>query len=154
MIQRIQSLYLFLATALMGAALVMDWSTYVYKADNAGYVLTGLGTSVEGLNTLPLTLTIVVGLTLLVVTLFGYKNRKLQMRMTVVCIVQLLLTVGMFGYVHYQAIVLMKVARTDELSLGYGVAFIFPIIALVLVWLARKAIKKDDDLVKSVDRLR
>jgi hypothetical protein len=35
-----------------------------------------------------------------------------------------------------------------------GIGMFFPIIVILLLVLANKAIKKDEDLVKSVDRLR
>ncbi|MEZ4722432.1 MAG: DUF4293 domain-containing protein [Flavobacteriales bacterium] len=152
MIQRIQSIYLLIATSLVTLSLFMNWSTYV--VEGAGFMLSGLKCSVEGVSSTPLTMAIIVGAGLILITLFGYKNRKTQMNLAVVTIIQLLLIMGLFGFVHYTALKTLKSNFTEEVGTGYGIAIILPLIACVLVWLARKQIKKDDDLVKSVDRLR
>lgn len=41
-----------------------------------------------------------------------------------------------------------------ETSIKYGPAIIFPLISMVLIFLANKAILKDEKLVKAADRLR
>ena len=47
-----------------------------------------------------------------------------------------------------------RIMPSPETSLSFTVYSLFPIIALVLFFMAYKAIKKDDDLVKSLDRIR
>jgi ABC-type polysaccharide transport system permease subunit len=42
----------------------------------------------------------------------------------------------------------------EQLVSEKGIGMFLPIVAIVLLVLANKAIKKDEDLVKSVDRLR
>jgi hypothetical protein len=37
---------------------------------------------------------------------------------------------------------------------GYGLSFVMPIVSLVLTFMAERAIKADEELVRSADRLR
>ncbi|HAW19916.1 MAG TPA: hypothetical protein DCX14_07020 [Flavobacteriales bacterium] len=151
MIQRIQSVYILVAIALQGLSLILNWSTYI--ADDTAYYLSGLNTSYDKVDSSPLTLGILLSLALIIVTLFVYKNRSQQLRIANVSIIQLVVTLGLFSWVHYQCIEALKV-DFSSLDIGYGIAVVFPIISGILIWLAKKAIKKDDDLIKSVDRLR
>lgn len=67
--------------------------------------------------------------------------------------IQLVLVIGLFSWLHYNLIEAIK-STQPEVEIGYGIAVIFPVLSIVLVWLAKKGIKKDDDLVRSADRLR
>jgi hypothetical protein len=151
MIQRIQSIYILVAAALQGISLVLNWSTYI--ANDMPFYLSGINTSYETIDSSPLTLGIGLSLALILVMLFMYKNRSQQMTLANVAIIQLMVTLGLFSWVHYQCIESLKAAYSS-VDIGYGVAVVFPIISGILIWLAKKAIKKDEDLIRSVDRLR
>ncbi len=151
MIQRIQSLYLLLAIVLQSLSLVLNWSTYLLE--DSYYTLTGLSSSFEAINAMPLVFGIIVSIILLLVVALHYKDRQRQMQLANITLIQLILVMGLFAWIHYNLIESMKLEYND-FEIGYGVAVVFPLISMVLVWLARKAIKKDDDLVRSADRLR
>ena len=150
MIQRIQSIYILVAAALQGISLVLNWSTYI--ANDMTFYLSGINTSYETVNSSPLTLGIGLSLALILV-LFLYKNRVQQLTLANVAIIQFIVTLGLFYWVHYQYIESLK-AEYSSVDIGYGIAVVFPIISGILIWLAKKAIKKDEDLIRSVDRLR
>lgn len=63
-----------------------------------------------------------------------------------------LMVISAFAFDHYQNIQALKV--DGELSMNYGLPAVFPVINLILLWLANRGVKKDEDLIKSVDRLR
>ncbi len=151
MIQRIQSLYLLVAIVLQSLSLVLNWSTYLLE--DSYYTLTGLSSSFEAINAMPLVFGITVSIILLIVVLLQYKNRARQMQLANIAIIQLLLVMGLFSWIHYNLINSIKV-DLPEMEIGYGVAVIFPLVSILLVWMAKKAVKKDDDLVRSADRLR
>lgn len=151
MIQRIQSVYLLLALFIQVGTFFLVWSSY-FVGDQAFY-LTGLESSVGSISALPLTMSIAVSILLLLVTVLSYKHRNKQIALSNIVLLQLLLVFGLYGWIHYQIIQTIK-ATMGEIEIGYGVAVATPFVCMILVWLAKKAIKKDDDLVRSVDRLR
>lgn len=95
-------------------------------------------------------LSIVVGLTALlaVATIFLYKNRKLQMKMSLggILLGAVILFVSALDYWNF----------TPQTALGkeFNYGIIFPFLIMGLFFLAYRAINKDEKLVKSMDRLR
>jgi hypothetical protein len=88
-----------------------------------------------------------------ITTIFLYKNRKFQLTL---CKLNLLLYLGVILTVFYSA----NKALTSIIDLGmeaelhYKVGVVLPIVSVILVLLASRAIKKDDELVRSADRIR
>jgi ABC-type polysaccharide transport system permease subunit len=62
----------------------------------------------------------------------------------------ILLNFFLLGLFLYQSLNVSGETQVSE----KGIGIFLPIISIVLLALANKAIKKDEDLVKSVDRLR
>ena len=81
------------------------------------------------------------------VTIFLFKNRKLQF---VVGRLVILINLFLLGLLIYVSLTLPGEASISE----KGIGMFLPILVILLIVLANKAIKKDEDLVKSVDRLR
>lgn len=132
MIQRVQSLYLLVAA--IGACL----SAFVFPLWNSE------GTDVFAGN-LGYLFALILGIAVLsFMTIFLFKNRGLQMKL---CILSMVLTIAVAGLIPYE---MTQLAAVSNPGIGtYGL-----IIPLLFNFLARKGIKKDDDLVKSVDRIR
>ncbi len=85
--------------------------------------------------------------TLTLLTLFSHKKRKQQFVMGRLNMILNLILLGLFVYRTLNA--------SGETAISEkGVGMFLPIISIVFLVLANKAIKKDEDLVKSVDRLR
>jgi hypothetical protein len=76
-----------------------------------------------------------------------YKNRKLQFVLGRLAII---LNFILLGFFVYQSLMVSGEAEASE----KGIGMLLPIVSIVFLALANKAIKKDEDLVKSVDRLR
>ena len=137
MIQRIQTIYLLLAFVVTGILLffiplwtMSDNKEYFFMQSQVYTILLGLSTS----------------LTLLGVV--SYKKRQNQFVIGRLNIILNLILLGLFVYRS-----LNLSGETPAVS-EKGIGMFLPAVAIVLLVLANKAIKKDEDLVKSVDRLR
>ena len=79
-------------------------------------------------------------------SIFKYKKRQLQFVLGRVIILINLFLLGILIY--------LSLNIPGEASSEKGIGMFIPIVAILFAVLANKAIKKDEDLVKSVDRLR
>lgn len=86
--------------------------------------------------------------TLSLVSIVSYKKRQNQFVIGRLNIILNLILLGLFVYRS-----LNLSGETVEVS-EKGIGMFLPIVAIVFLVLANKSIKKDEDLVKSVDRLR
>jgi len=83
---------------------------------------------------------------LLLVAIFMYRNRRLQQ---ILCNVALLLAAA---YLTYGGLMWYNDSAAEYANLTFGIAL--PILAIIFTFLASKYIKKDEKLVRSADRLR
>ena len=136
MIQRIQTIYLLL-TAIVSGGLIFVFNLWTNTEGALVYATDNL-----------LSLGLFLGSALLaLVSLFMYSNRKLQF---VLGRLNIILNFILIVFFVYQSLNLSGETNVSE----KGIGMFLPIISIVLLVLANKAIKKDEDLVKSVDRLR
>ena len=162
MIQRIQSVFLLvLAIAMFVALLVPFWKgdaiektsgiTGTVQLDAIGMSFTANGLAAKdhkGDLYYIAALTFLIGLTSLY-ALFQYKNRKTQMKLVSV---NYLLLSGLIG-TYFLAIDQCKTLFEVRSSL-YDIGFYLPVFGIILNFFALRYIKKDEDLIRSVDRLR
>jgi len=88
---------------------------------------------------------IAIGVTLFSIFIIAqFKDRKLQMRC---CIINILLAVALGGTSIFAA---MQSSGNPNYVFAVGV----PVLIIISLWLAYRNIKKDEDLVKSMDRFR
>ena len=80
------------------------------------------------------------------ITIFLFKNRKLQMSLSIVAIVATVigLGLGLFSFLNDSA--------NEQAALGLG--SLLPILMIIFSFLGWRSIKKDESLVRSMDRLR
>ena len=135
MIQRIQTVYLIIAALVSG--LMPIWFP-LWKID---------GNAVYASQTLWIAAAFVVAAVLALIAIFLFKNRKNQF---VLNRLNLILNLFLLGFFVYRSLSLSGEAEVSE----KGIGMLIPIFSIVFLALANKAIKKDEDLVKSVDRLR
>ena len=76
-----------------------------------------------------------------------FKNRKTQFVMNRL---NLILNIFLLGFFVYRSLNVSGEASVSE----KGIGMLIPVCSIVFLVLANRAIKKDEDLVKSVDRLR
>ena len=133
MIQRVQSLYLFLA-AIASITLALSVSN------------SWLGLYLEGRAELIVFAESVLSTFLALGALFRYKNRQQQF---VINRINLLLQLFLLGFFVYRSLNLSGGTGPER-----GIGMLIPVFSIVLLFLANRAIKHDEDLVKSIDRLR
>lgn len=138
MIQRIQSVYLFVVFIIMG---IISLFTPLWT--------NGLGDKIFVGNTPSTAILFGASAALSIIAMLGYKNRKRQFVMNRLNIILNFILVGLFVYRT-----LMISGETAEAISEKGIGMFLPIVSILLLVLANRAIKKDEDLVKSVDRLR
>ncbi|GGF23131.1 DUF4293 domain-containing protein [Flavobacterium limi] len=137
MIQRIQTIYLLLTFLITGVLLffiplwTINEKPFHFWQDQFYTVLLGLSTM------------------LTIISIISYKKRQNQFVMGRLNIILNLILLGLFVYRS-----LNLSGETANAVSEKGIGMFLPIVAIVLLVLANKAIKKDEDLVKSVDRLR
>jgi hypothetical protein len=136
MVQRIQTLYL-LITVVISAGLIFVFHLWIGKDGVLVFVKDQL-----------LYLGLFLGSALLsLITLLKYKNRMTQF---VLGRLNILLNFILLVVLVYQSSKLPGEIKFSE----KGIGMLLPLFSIVFLALANKAIKKDEDLVKSVDRLR
>ena len=131
MIQRIQSIYLLVATIAMAliSFQVPVWTLneqlFMAQDDTKMFILT------------------VAGALLSLIGIFIFKNRRLQMKLIrLAVLVELVIGVRLF-----------MVLKEFEVSLNTNCILLLTF-AFVAMIMAYRGVKKDDDLVRSVDRIR
>lgn len=153
MIQRIQSLLLFLAAVLLTVCLF----TPVWKAasnidvhlDTYKLTITNQGVPTAS-STIYLSILIVLSIALTFFVIFKYKNRLLQIRLNMMNTILICIIEGLYFWNIKSAKELLSLGYTEN----WGAAFYLPLGALVLCIIAGRRIQKDEALVRSVDRLR
>lgn len=136
MLQRIQTVYLFIAFVFSGI-LPFVFPLWTNPAGEKVFFMTNLVyVSLFGLST-----------TLSLISIFSYKNRQNQFVMNRLNMISNVILLGLFVY---RSLNLSGETQVSE----KGIGMFLPIVSIVFLVLANKAIKKDEDLVKSVDRLR
>ncbi|TAH39108.1 MAG: DUF4293 family protein [Bacteroidetes bacterium] len=145
MIQRSQSIYLLLVVVISG--LLLNVPVYELHDFAAAGSIAKVTTFNIMDNTLLVILNSAIGV-LAFITIFLYKWRNVQIR---ICNINLLLTCLLIALLFFVADT-MSSNMNQRVQYRYG--SYLPLIELVLLFIASRAVKKDDELVKSADRLR
>lgn len=142
MIQRIQTVYLILVVILMGAFFTLPiFSQNLLKEtiDIKQFVaIDNLFVAVAG------SLVVLMDL----IGIFSFKNRSRQVNVIWAAIVLNIVLILLMGYWYTQ----LNSSLVGKVSINF--VAILPVVAIALNFLAVSAVKKDDKLVKSLDRLR
>ncbi|MDD2560372.1 MAG: DUF4293 domain-containing protein [Bacteroidales bacterium] len=153
MIQRIQSLYLFVAGLLLTLALFMPWISF-FGQEGELYQLKAftleqvLGKGAQAFSFWALGALLIIAASLALISLFLFKNRNLQSRF---CVFNAILLIG-FYLVFLIFFLYTRNSLDATPGLNFGLAL--PLIALILNFMALRAINKDEALVQSYHRLR
>ncbi|HET7732981.1 MAG TPA: DUF4293 domain-containing protein [Paludibacter sp.] len=155
MLQRIQTIYLLIIAILSGMTLFLPVADLINTKDNLIYLI-----DIKGVTLIQQTGNVLVSTTWLLsafaavfgiialITLFSYKNRVKQIRLSVINML------FMLGY--YVLLVIYIWSASKQLNAEWHLHFatVLPLISLIFNYLAIGAIGKDEKLVKSLDRLR
>ena len=136
MLQRIQTVYLLISALIIGGLYL--WFPIIKS--ESGFIIIS--------NNEPMVVGLIFGSILLtLLSIFNFKKRQLQFVINRLSIILNFLLLGVFVY---RSLTLSGETLVSE----KGIGVLLPIISIVFLVMANKAIKKDEDLVKSVDRLR
>ncbi|MCX6276018.1 MAG: DUF4293 family protein [Bacteroidetes bacterium] len=142
MIQRIQSLFLLLTALLSGVLFFIPlFELPAATADIAPRLF------MIGSNALLLTLCAAIGIISFIV-IFIYRNRPFQLKACRLILIFIFILIALLFY------------TSDTISSGLDQKVVFkigtylPMLQVIFIFLAHRGIKKDDELVKSADRLR
>ncbi len=144
MIQRIQSVYLLIATLLSGG-LIFVLNLWVNEQGTEFFVIDSFSSGSILLKVMAVLFFVSSCLTL--IAIFQFKKRQLQFVLGRLSILTNFIIIGIVVYFSQNL--------SGEINVSEkGIGLLIPILTIVFVVIANKAIKKDEELVKSVDRLR
>ena len=153
MLQRIQTIYLLIADILIATLFFFRFaeissSKEIFSAGIQGIYLDGTHQPQLILHNWLLLILWSITPILLFVTIFLFKKRKLQLKLS---LVSLFLTLCLEGVLFLEMWL-----GAQRLSGHFSLTpyFLMPIIAMIFIYLAIRAIKNDELLIRSVDRIR
>lgn len=152
MIQRIQSIYLLLAAVAVAIAMCITIGSYVEVDGITMHVLKPLGISYangEFQSTWGLFGLLFLSAVISIATIFLFRNRMLQIRMT---IFNAVLLVGY--YIAVAVFIFSLKGGMDDASFRPGIGLALPAVSIILCYLAFRGIFRDEVIVKAADRLR
>ena len=157
MIQRIQSLYLLLVVLICGMLFLFPIAEYtkdasIYVFDVLGIKnITDKSNPIEIISTLPVLLILIVVMLTELISIFLFKNRKLQIR---ICSLNILLLTALLATIFWYSDKAETAIGQEGAITSFSIGAVVPIVALMFTFLAIRSIKKDEELVRSADRIR
>ena len=148
MIQRVQSILLLLVAILHILIFfipVFVWEGYSMPGSTA--VDTKSMTALYGIQFIVLNAIVIL---FSIFYILQFKNRKKQRSFVLGLIVMIILNTSL--YMYYM--ITISFAGEYNLQPAKSIGIYFQLISIILCFVAARKIKKDDDLVKSVDRIR
>jgi len=147
MIQRIQTVYLFISALLIGLLFLLPFAEIA--KDGAIYLFSFKGILLDGTvkqSGLVISVLLAIIMALHVLAVFSFKNRPQQVKIIFFTILMLLGLLGLFIFFTYFSF------SGAQISFKTGV--VLPLVAIILDYLAIRGIKKDEALIRSIDRIR
>ena len=147
MIQRIQTVYLFFATLVVGSMFFFDFAELAVDGEfmifNAMGIFNG---DIEVISGLPVQFFLGLITLLNFSIIFLFKKRILQIRVTVFTIILLFGLLALLFYFIYISF--------ENASIAFKIPLAFPLVAVILDYLAIRGIGKDEALIRSMNRIR
>ncbi|MDX1685623.1 MAG: DUF4293 family protein [Saprospiraceae bacterium] len=155
MIQRIQTLFLLLAALCMAALFAPTLAFVTVEGDTSTMKNAAQSMMADGLFNIydHVLILALVGLAAIVVfiNIFFFRNRTLQLRINRVAMAAGILVILLAGIFFYQDYQMMDTGKY-VITIDFGI--LAPVLFILMLVLASRYIKKDDRLVRSMDRLR
>jgi hypothetical protein len=145
MLQRIQSIFLLISGLFFGGEFLLPFATSNKPIPQY------LSDLVYNIHDHPVLLTLtILGIVVSIATIFLFNNRPLQLKLTYLIIIfSIFLPLVAFLLIYNEGTAMATDAVIDD-----NVGAFLPIGSLIFAVLASRAIKKDENTVKSMDRLR
>ena len=162
MIQRKQTIYMLLSAIISALLFFMPLASFEAGGNVMKFTIFGIQNPIETISlsttyTWPLVVLTALMTVAPIVTLFLYKKRELQVRL---CRLTMLVNIIFIGlvFLYYESDIQQVIAAVEgdeyQLDVAYFIGMAIPLVNLILEILAIRGIKKDIELLKSVDRLR
>jgi len=157
MIQRIQSVYLFLVVVSLGTMFYFPLASFIGgEKDQLILYIYKLVSEVPDSNPdvpswfiFPNLILASLSLLVSLVSIFLFKNRKRQLSMVRMAIILILILIGAFFF--YYAV---ELENASGIAAHYEIGAYMPLIAFVFLLLAYRGIMADEKLIRSSERLR
>ena len=147
MIQRIQTVYLLISIFLTGLLLWLPLADITSGGIVYLFDISGIHKGEELVyNGLPMVIFLIIIIALHVAVVFLYRKRIAQIRILVFTIILLL---GLFGIFFYFAYMGFEGAKAS-----FKIPAAFPLVVIILDYLAIRSIGKDEALIRSLNRIR
>lgn len=157
MIQRIQTVYILLFSVIIFAALFTPFAM-ISLEDNVYTLQPASGWEISSVDVPsenpPFYVGYLVAVSFSILMIVNYKKRKKQLRYGKICYLIVLLTLIYMINVVYKKFDLLIEDDVMNISIMFSVSMYMLVASLPIMFLANRAIKKDEKLVKSLDRLR
>ena len=127
------------------AELVAENGRYIFYFNK---ISLSLSQEYSQLNTIPVIILLCTIAMLLLISIFLYKKRILQIRL---CVFNIVLNVGLIGMIVFYSKI---AANAVHAEIEFKIASVLPLITSILLILAIRAIGKDEALVRSINRIR
>jgi len=147
MLQRIQTLYLLIAAILVALLFFLPFAEIA--KDGLVYLFNFKGILLEGvvkMNGIAILVLLSVFLAMHVLAILDFKKRVRQMQIIVFAAIILVVLMGLFSY--------FTLYSFNGFHYSFKIGYFLPCAAAILDWLAIRAIKKDEALIRSIDRIR
>ena len=152
MLQRIQTIYLLLAIGCIFSMYAFDFAMIDVVKEQYMFNTDGIIVAEKNIVSFPYGIVIPLLGVFTLGTMLLYKNRPLQLKLgRLNYILHLFLIVMMFYSIENAE---TEINMPDVAIVKYGIGFYLPIAALPFLFLANRAIKRDEEIVKAIDRLR
>jgi len=170
MIQRKQSIYLLFAAIILSITYFVPLSSFFGEKDSLVLNIYSVESLVPGFESpfslyfnLPLIIPVTLIVVISIVTIFLYKNRKLQLLLVRFMLLLLLVYIGVYFFYYVDV---LEAKSGGFASYMYSVPiletgiqiptviFIIPLVVAMLLTMASKGIRDDEKLIRSIDRLR
>jgi hypothetical protein len=153
MIQRVQTLFLLVVTLLSGFMIFYPLYGIRLKTGEKlflhSYALQN-GHTGELIHYNILLFMVILAITIIsFITILYYNKRTIQMRL---CVYNILISLFLIGCIAYYYFSIKRIPDVERNSFTFTV--IFPVINIILLFQSFRAIRRDDLLIKSYDRLR
>lgn len=147
MIQRIQTVFLLVSAVLVALLFTLPFAEIA--KDGSLYLFNYQGILLDGVlkeNGMAISVLIAIILGLHGFAVLSYKNRIRQIRLTVFAILLLIGLFGLFFFFTYYTF--------SDATISFKISMVFPLVAIILDYLAIRSIGKDEALIRSIDRIR
>ena len=147
MIQRIQSVYLLISTVLAGLLFLLPFAEIA--KEGAIYLFNAKGVLLDGAvekGGWVISVLLVLIVALHVWAILSFKDRKKQTKVVWGAILMELILLGMFVYFTY--------ILFSGVQISFKPGVVLPLVAIIIDYLAIRAIDKDEALIRSIDRIR